>query len=92
MKRRRAYLLRQAIRESVDATGQGAAFDYFILSDSTTADAWVAEERSFLLLRERLGLTIGSITGGAPKTPIAKPAISPILSLAGARLRSHAGA
>src|SRR5215210_5071211 len=45
----------QAIRESVDATGHGAQFDYFILSDSTNADAWIAEERAFALLRERFG-------------------------------------
>ncbi|MGL4495992.1 MAG: glucans biosynthesis glucosyltransferase MdoH [Beijerinckiaceae bacterium] len=51
----RVFAAVQAIRESVDATGQGAAYDYFVLSDSTNADAWVAEERSFLLLRNRLG-------------------------------------
>ncbi|HEX2724313.1 MAG TPA: glucans biosynthesis glucosyltransferase MdoH, partial [Beijerinckiaceae bacterium] len=45
----------EAIRESVEATGLGGAFDYFILSDSTSPDAWIAEERAFLALRERLG-------------------------------------
>ena len=45
----------EAIRESVEATGLGDAFDYLILSDSTNPDAWVAEERAFLALRERLG-------------------------------------
>jgi len=45
----------QAIRESVDATGEGAAFDYFVLSDSTRPDAWIAEERAFLAMRQRLG-------------------------------------
>jgi membrane glycosyltransferase len=45
----------EAIRESVEATGLGGAFDYFILSDSTNPDAWIAEERAFLALRERLG-------------------------------------
>ncbi len=44
-----------AIRESVEATGQGAVFDYFILSDTTNPDVWIAEERAFLALRERLG-------------------------------------
>ncbi|MFC0283332.1 glucans biosynthesis glucosyltransferase MdoH [Camelimonas abortus] len=44
-----------AMRESIEATGFGDAFDYFILSDSTSPDAWVAEERAFLALRERLG-------------------------------------
>jgi membrane glycosyltransferase len=45
----------EAIRESIEATGLGAAFDYFILSDSTNADAWIAEERAFSALRERFG-------------------------------------
>jgi membrane glycosyltransferase len=45
----------EAIRESIEATGLGDAFDYFVLSDSTHADAWVAEERAFLALRDRLG-------------------------------------
>src|SRR5215207_1237469 len=45
----------EAIRESVETTGLGAHFDYFILSDSTNPDAWIAEERAFLALRERLG-------------------------------------
>jgi membrane glycosyltransferase len=44
-----------AIRESVDATGLGDAFDYFILSDTTNPDVWVAEERAFLALREEWG-------------------------------------
>ena len=45
----------QAICESVEATGLGEHFDYFILSDTTDPDAWIAEERAFLALRERLG-------------------------------------
>ncbi len=44
-----------AIRESVEATGFGEHFDYFIVSDTTNPDVWVAEERAFLALRERLG-------------------------------------
>ncbi len=51
----RTFAALEAIRESVEATGEGAAFDYFVLSDSTQADAWVAEERAFLSLRARLG-------------------------------------
>jgi len=45
----------EAMREAVDATGLGQHFDWFVLSDSTQADAWIAEERAFLDLRERLG-------------------------------------
>ncbi|XOC81587.1 glucans biosynthesis glucosyltransferase MdoH [Microvirga sp. M2] len=51
----RTYAAFEAIYESVEATGLGDAFDYFILSDTTNPDAWVAEERAFLALRERLG-------------------------------------
>jgi membrane glycosyltransferase len=51
----RTFAAVQAIRESVDSTGLGAHFDYFILSDSTHPDAWIAEERAFLMLRERFG-------------------------------------
>jgi membrane glycosyltransferase len=51
----RTYAALEAIYESVEATGLGQHFDYFILSDTTNPDAWVAEERAFLSLRERLG-------------------------------------
>ncbi|KST58336.1 glucosyltransferase [Methylobacterium sp. GXS13] len=45
----------EAMREAVEATGLGDHFDWFVLSDSTQADAWIAEERAFLNLRRRLG-------------------------------------
>ena len=45
----------QAMHEAVEATGLGRHFDWFVLSDSTQADAWIAEERAFLRLREELG-------------------------------------
>ncbi|GJE65075.1 Glucans biosynthesis glucosyltransferase H [Methylorubrum aminovorans] len=45
----------QAMHEAVEATGLGRHFDWFVLSDSTQADAWIAEERAFLELREELG-------------------------------------
>jgi membrane glycosyltransferase len=51
----RTFAAVEAIRDSVEGTGHGAAFDYFILSDSTSPDAWIAEERAFLALREKLG-------------------------------------
>lgn len=51
----RTFAAVAAIRESVEATGLGANFDYFILSDTTNPDIWVAEERAFLALRQRLG-------------------------------------
>jgi membrane glycosyltransferase len=45
----------QAIHESLAARGALDHFDIFILSDTTNADAWVAEEAAFLALRERTG-------------------------------------
>ncbi len=51
----RTFAALAAIRESVEATGLGANFDYFILSDTTNPDIWIAEERAFLALRDRLG-------------------------------------
>ena len=51
----RTYAALEAIYEEIEATGLGSHFDYFILSDTTNSDAWIAEERAFLALRERLG-------------------------------------
>ena len=51
----RTFAALEAIRRSVEATGHGPAFDYFVLSDSTNPDSWVAEERAFLALRESIG-------------------------------------
>jgi len=45
----------QAVHESLAALGVGERFDIFILSDTTEADAWVAEEAAFLALRRRTG-------------------------------------
>jgi membrane glycosyltransferase len=51
----RTFAALAAIRESVEATGLGSHFDYFIVSDTTNPDVWIAEERAFMALRERLG-------------------------------------
>jgi membrane glycosyltransferase len=51
----RTFAALEAIRESVESTGLGEHFDYFILSDSTNPDAWIAEERAFLALRDKIG-------------------------------------
>lgn len=45
----------EATCESLDATGAAAHFDVFILSDTTDADVWIAEEAGFLDLRARRG-------------------------------------
>ncbi len=51
----RCFAAVQAIFELVEATSEGAHFDFFILSDTTDPDVWVAEEVAFFALRERLG-------------------------------------
>ena len=45
----------QAIYESVEATGQGDTFDFFVLSDTTDPDIWIAEEIEFFALCARVG-------------------------------------
>jgi membrane glycosyltransferase len=50
----RVFGAMQAIIEDVERTGLGAAFDYFLLSDTTDANVWIAEERAFVAMRERL--------------------------------------
>lgn len=44
-----------AVRESLDATGQGQAFDVFVLSDTTDPAVAVEEEAVFARLRGQLG-------------------------------------
>jgi len=45
----------QATYESVPATGHLDAFDFYVLSDSTRAEAWVAEELAWSDLCRRVG-------------------------------------
>ena len=51
----RVFANMQAIFESVAATGQGHAFDFYMLSDTTDPDIWVAEELAWHTLTTRLG-------------------------------------
>lgn len=46
-----------AIYESLRATGELAAFDFFVLSDSTNPEHWIAEEILWDESRRRLGAT-----------------------------------
>jgi membrane glycosyltransferase len=50
----RVFGAMQAIFEDVQRTGQGQAFDFFLLSDTTDANVWIAEERAFMAMRARL--------------------------------------
>ena len=42
----------RAIIESLEATSHGELFDWYVLSDSTDPDIWVAEEKALLALRQ----------------------------------------
>ncbi|MGH6850178.1 MAG: glucans biosynthesis glucosyltransferase MdoH, partial [Methylocella sp.] len=44
-----------AMLEEVEASGLGRAFEWFLLSDTTDPEIFVAEEQAFLAMRERLG-------------------------------------
>lgn len=44
----------EATCQSLLETGRGDLFDVFVLSDTTNADVWVAEEGEYLALRARL--------------------------------------
>jgi membrane glycosyltransferase len=44
----------QAMIEDARGTGLAQNFDWFLLSDTTNPDLWIAEERAFLSLRERV--------------------------------------
>ena len=44
----------KAMIEDLRGTGLIAHFDFFLLSDTTDPDIWVAEERAFLALRQEL--------------------------------------
>lgn len=45
----------RAIIESLEATSHGKLFDWYVLSDSTDPDIWVAEEKALLALRQAVG-------------------------------------
>jgi membrane glycosyltransferase len=44
----------RAMCESIDQSGYGSRFDWFVLSDTTSPSVWIAEEKCFLRLREDL--------------------------------------
>ncbi len=50
----RVFAALQAMHEGIEATGLGASFDWFLLSDTTDPDTFVAEEHAFAALRDRV--------------------------------------
>jgi membrane glycosyltransferase len=51
----RVFAAMLAMIEDVEALGLGQHYTWFLLSDTTNPDIWVAEEQAYLALRERLG-------------------------------------
>ncbi len=51
----RAFARVAAVKDSVDATGQGASFGWFILSDTDDAAVGLAEEQAFAAWKARAG-------------------------------------
>ncbi|MDP2357581.1 MAG: glucans biosynthesis glucosyltransferase MdoH [Beijerinckiaceae bacterium] len=51
----RVFAAMEAMIEEVEETGLGHHFAWFLLSDSTNPDVWVAEEQTYIALKERLG-------------------------------------
>jgi membrane glycosyltransferase len=45
----------RAMHESVELSGYGPRFDWFVLSDTTSPSIWIAEEKCFLRLRQDSG-------------------------------------
>lgn len=45
----------RAMYESVEATGCGEQFEWFLLSDTTDPDIWICEEKTFIRLRAACG-------------------------------------
>ena len=45
----------EVMATALAATGEGHAFDWFILSDTTDPDVALAEEQAFLILRQQVG-------------------------------------
>ncbi len=48
----------EVMASAVSKLGEGSAFDWFVISDTTDPDVILAEETCFHLLRERIGKTI----------------------------------
>jgi membrane glycosyltransferase len=51
----RVFAAIATMAEEVASTGLAANFDFFLLSDTTNPDIWVAEERAFQGLRQHVG-------------------------------------
>ena len=84
----RVFGAMQAIFEDVERTGQAEAFDFFLLSDTTDANVWIAEERAFSPCARACRRRASTIGAGA-RTRAARPAISPISSPIGAAIIPH---
>ena len=58
----RAILRLRTVKQSLDATGEGRAFSYFVLSDTNDADVGAAEERAIAAWQAEAGEDAARIT------------------------------
>ena len=84
----RAILRLRTVKHSVDATGEGGAFSYFVLSDTNDPAVAAAEEAAAGLGRPPILTPSASSTAAAPTTPASRPAMSATSASAGARTTS----
>ena len=62
----------QAMFEQVEATGHGGSFDWFLLSDTTNPEIFIAEEHAFMAVRRGLGPRARIFYRHRPKNPARK--------------------
>ena len=81
----RAILRLRTVKGSVDATGEGGAFSYFVLSDTSDPAVAAAEEPPSRPGRRPTPIASASSTAGAPTTSASRPATCATSAPAGAR-------
>lgn len=62
----------EVMASAVGKLGEGCAFDWFVISDSTDPDIILAEEAGFHLLRQRIGKTVNVYYRRRPKNSARK--------------------
>ena len=81
----RAILRLRTVKDSVDATGEGGAFRYFVLSDTSDLAVAAAEEAAVVAWKASDPDASASSTAAAPTTSASRRATSATSAPAGAR-------
>ena len=80
----RAFLRLRTVKASLDATGEGAAFAYFVLSDSDDPAVAAAEEAAVAAWKAEAGERRRSSIVAGRSTPASRPATFATSANAGA--------